>query len=342
MRISRPPLSGLPLIAAVVLVALIVGVSAAVMPGDEQAARLTIGIDGGYSHWSEAEIDARTELGAAVTRFEWEPGTALEESEETVLAAVEIDTRLHALLGANEIGDPIEYRDWVVEFLRYYGPNGTFWEEHPELDASRYAITTVELGNEPYLEGISPAEYADAIRPALEAIDDLELPVEVVVAAHAYGDDTSWVDGLYEVSPDLNSLVDAFALHPYWYGHPPDEPGPAGPFERIETLREAMDSHGGESISIQITEYGQSTAACGEECVSEEDQAADLAAMIDAVSSNPDWKVEMLSVFQLIDRGTDTGERELHFGLLREDGSPKPSYEIVRDAMQSRGDDLSG
>jgi hypothetical protein len=318
------------------VVALIVGVSAAVMSGDEQDVPLTIGVDGGYSHWSDSEIDARKELGAAVTRFEWEPGTPLDESEETVLAAVEIDTRLHALLGANELGDPIEYRDWVVEFIRYYGPNGTFWEEHPELDASRYAITTVELGNEPYLEGVSPADYANAIRPALEAIDDLDLPVEVVVAAQVYGDDTSWVDGLYEHIPDLNSLVDGFALHPYWYGHPPDEPGPAGPLERIETLREAIDSHGGESIPIQITEYGQSTAACGEECVSEEEQAADLAAMIDGVTSNPDWKVEMLSIFQLIDRGTDTEERELQFGLLREDGSPKPSYEGVRDAMQGQ------
>ncbi|HEX6689149.1 MAG TPA: hypothetical protein VF085_10865 [Solirubrobacterales bacterium] len=336
MRISRPRLYGLLLIAAVGLVALVVGISAAVMSGDEQDARPTIGIDGGYSHWSASEIEARAELGAAVTRFEWEPGTPLEEGEETVLAAVEIDTRLHALLGGNELGDPVEYRDWVVEFIRYYGPNGTFWAEHPELDASRYAITTVELGNEPYVEGISPAEYADAIRPALEAIDDLELPVEVVVPAQVYGDDTSWVDGLYEHSPDLNSLVDAFALHPYWYGHPPYEPGPAGSFERIETLRETIDSHGGESIPIQITEYGQSTADCGEECVSEEDQAADLAAMIDAVTSYPDWKVEMLSIFQLIDRGTDTGERELQFGLLREDGSPKPSYEVVRDAMRSQ------
>lgn len=324
------------LAAVVVLVALIVGVAAAVMPGDGQEGRLTIGIDGGYSHWSDAEIDARTELGAAVTRFEWEPGAPVEESEETVLAAVEIDTRLHALLGGNEIGDPIEYRDWVVELIRYYGRDGTFWEEHPDLDASRYAIETVELGNEPYVEGISPDEYADAIRPALEAIDDLQLPVEVVVAAQVYGDDTSWVDGLYEHIPDLSSLIDAFALHPYWYGHPPYEPGPASPFERIEALRAAIDSHGGGSIPIQITEYGQSTAGCGEECVSEEEQAADLAAMIDAITSNPDWKVELLSIFQLIDRGTDTDERELQFGLLREDGSPKPSYDVVRDAMQDQ------
>jgi hypothetical protein len=331
----RGPLRPALLIGLLALGAAIVVISVASTSGDDAKSSLTIGIDGGHSSWSSTEIEARAELGAAVTRHEWEPLTAMEDEEDTVLvAATEVDTRIQALLGGNELGDPLEYRDWVVEFIRYYGPGGTFWQEHPELDASRYAITTIELGNEPYVEGISPAEYADAIQPALEAIDSLELPVKVVIAGYVYGDDASWVDNLYERVPDLNSLFDAFALHPYWYGQPPDEPGPAGPFARIEALRGLMDSYGAESKPIYITEYGQSTAACGEECVSEEHQAADLAAMIDAVTSHPEWKVEMLSIFQLLDRGTETSERELQFGLLREDGSPKPSYEVVRAAMQ--------
>jgi hypothetical protein len=303
--------------------------------GDEAAGPLTIGIDGGHGGWSNPEIDARAELGAAATRFEFEPLSPMPRDEDKVLAAAgEIGTRIHALLGGNELGDPIEYRDWVVEFVRYYGPGGTFWREHPELDESRYAIRTVELGNEPYADGIPVAEYADAIRPSLEAIDRLELPVDVVVAGHVYGDDAYWIDGLYESIPGLNSLFDAFALHPYWYGHAPDEAGPGGPFARIAALRELMDSHGASSKPIYITEYGQSTADCGEECVSEDHQAADLGAMIDAVASNPDWNVEMLFIFQLIDRGTESSDRELQFGLLREDGSPKPSYDVVHEAMR--------
>jgi hypothetical protein len=320
------------------LAATIVGIWLAAISDRDQsheAVPLAIGIDGGHSSWSSSEIDHRAELGAAVTRHEWDPSSPVEDQEDVVLeAATDIRTRIHALLGGNEIGDPIEYRDWVVEFVRYYGPGGTFWQEHPELDSSRYAITTIELGNEPYVGEMSAEEYADAIHPTLEAIDSLQLPVEVILAGYVFGDDTSWVDTLYERIPDLNSLIGAFALHPYWYGHDPADPGPAGPFARIETLRAAMDSHGADSMPIYITEYGQSTASCGEECVSEEDQAADLAAMIDAVTSNPDWKVEMLSVFQLLDRGTDSSERELQFGLLREDGTPKPAYEIVRAAMQ--------
>jgi hypothetical protein len=56
--------------------------------------------------------------------------------------------------------------------------------------------------------------------------------------------------------------------------------------------------------------------------------------MIRAVRTRPDWKVGLLSVFQLVDRGTESENRELQFGLLREDGSKKPSYSIVRHAMQ--------
>jgi hypothetical protein len=319
------------------VVAAIAGIAMASMSdGGEERVPLAVGIDGGHASWSSGEIDARAELGAPVTRHEWDPSSPVDDEEDVVLeAATDVRTRIQALLGGNELGDQDEYRDWVVEFIEFYGPGGSFWQEHPTLDAERYAITTVELGNEPYAEGVSAEEYADAIQPALEAVAELGLPVKVVIAGYAYGEDSSWVDTLYDDIPDLNSLIDSFALHPYWYGHDPAEPGPAGSFARIDTLRRAMDAHGAESKPIQISEYGQSTALCGEECVSEEHQAADLGAMVDAVASNHGWKVEFLSVFQLLDRATDSEERELQFGILREDGSPKPAYEVVRDAVQA-------
>jgi hypothetical protein len=42
----------------------------------------------------------------------------------------------------------------------------------------------------------------------------------------------------------------------------------------------------------------------------------------------------MLLFFQLRDRGTESPDREVQFGLLRQDGTPKPAYPIVREAMQ--------
>jgi hypothetical protein len=296
---------------------------------------LVIGVDGGYSGWSDSEIVQREELGAAVTRHEWDPSEPVDEQDDVVeTAAGEIHTRLHALLGGNELGDPNQYREFVIAFVRRYGPGGSFWAEHPELDASRYAITTIELGNEPYFGEMSAPQYAATVRPVLEEIKRLRLPVSVVLPSRVYGKDTSWIDTLYSLIPNLNELFYAFADHPYWYAHDPAQVSPAGPFGRIETLRRRMNEHGANTKPIFITEYGESTANCGEECTSEAGQAEHLREMIEAIVARPDWGVKMLSVFQLRDRGTSSGDRELQFGLLRQDGSQKPSYAIVRAAMQ--------
>jgi hypothetical protein len=299
------------------------------------AGNLEIGIDGGYAGWSDTEIGERAELGAVVTRHEWDPSDPVDEQDEEVeIAAAEIHTRIHALLGGNDLGDADHYREFVVSFVRRYGVGGSFWAEHPELDAARYAITTIELGNEPYFGEMSPQEYATTVRPLLEEIQRLQLPVRVVLPSRVYGRDTVWIDTLYALIPNLNDLFHAFADHPYWYGHDPAEVSAAGPFGRIDVLRQRMNEHGANTKPILITEYGESTASCGEECISEAVQATHLKQMIDAIVTRPEWGVKMLSVFQLRDRGTASGDRELQFGLLRQDGSAKPSYAVVRDAMQ--------
>jgi hypothetical protein len=300
---------------------------------------LVVGIDGGYTGWSDDEIEERAELGAAVTRHEWDPTEPVDEQDDVMEAAFgEIRTEIHALLGGNQLGDPTHYREWVVEFIRYYGAGGSFWAEHPELDGSRFAITSIELGNEPYFGEMSAEEYAATVGPVLEEIKRLNLPVTVVLPSRVYGSNTSWMDTLYALIPNLNDYFDAFAEHPYWYGHEPASTGPAGPFGRIDTTRRRMNEHGANTKAIWITEYGESTAECGEECVGEDTQAAHLKQMLDAIVSRSDWGVKMISVFQLRDRGTESSDRERQFGLIREDGSAKPAYPIVESAMdQYRG-----
>ena len=295
---------------------------------------LVVGIDGGYTGWSDDEIEERAELGAAITRHEWDPTEPVDEQDDVMEAAWgEIHTKIHALLGGNQLGDPTHYREWVIEFVRYYGIGGSFWDKHPELDESRFAITSIELGNEPYFGEMSVEEYAAVVGPTLEEIKRLNLPVTVILPSRVYGSNTSWMDKLYTLIPNLNDYFDAFAEHPYWYGHEPASTGPAGPFGRIETTRRRMNEHGANTKAIWITEYGESTADCGEECVPEATQATHLRQMLDAIVSRPDWGVKMISVFQLRDRGTDSSDRERQFGLIREDGTPKPAYPIVESAM---------
>jgi hypothetical protein len=297
---------------------------------------LTVGIDGGYSGWWSEEIELRKALDAPVTRHQWEP---LEESvsaqDKFMLEATElVHTRIHAVLGGNDLGNATRYEEWVVAFIRRYGIGGSFWKEHPSLDESAYAITTFELGNEPYFQ-ISAQSYAESIRPTLEAVKALGLPAKLIVPTYTYGTNTSWTDTLYRVIPNLNSLFWAFAEHPYWYGHSPATTGnAASPFERIETQRRDMAAHGAGEKPLFITEYGESTAECGSECVDEAEQAEHIQALLDAVLAHPEWRVEMLIFFQLHDWAARTTNMQQQFGLLRSNGTPKPAYPIVRAAMQ--------
>ncbi len=298
---------------------------------------LAIGIDGGYGSWWAEEYEYRTALNAAVTRHEWDTSQAVDAQDNFVLEATSrVHTRIHATVGGNVLGDPTHFREWVVAFIRRYGVGGRFWSEHPGLDESRYAIRTFELGNEPYFGSMTASEYADTIRPTLDAVKQLDLPAKMIVVSYIYGTDTHWIDTLYQRIPNLNELFYAFADHPYWYGHDPAEMGDGNsPFERIETLRAKMAEHGAGDKPIYLTEYGESTANCGEECVTEPVQAAHIERMIDAAITRTEWKVEALFLYQLHDWATDSTNREQQFGLLREDGTEKPAYSIVQAALQN-------
>ena len=305
-------------------------------PAPPSSNSLVVAIDGGWGTWGSTETTHRAQLGAAVTRHEWDITEPVYQQDALVLkAASQIGTRIHALLGGNSLGNATSYREFVIGFVRRYGAGGSFWDLHPELDESRYAIDTIELGNEPYFGAMSASLYADTVRPTLEEIKRLGLPVKVVLAQRVYGSDTSWMDTLYTRIPNLNSLFYAFAEHPYWYAHDPAEVTSAGPFRRIDKVRQRMNEKGAAEKSIFLTEYGESTALCATECVSEAVQAEHLQKMLNAVITRDYWNVEMIAVFQLLDRGTNSSDREHGFGILRQNGSQKPVYSFVRGLMQT-------
>jgi hypothetical protein len=304
-------------------------------PGAFPGNGLTIAVDGGHGYWSDTEISYRAQLGAAVTRHEWDPTEPIDHQDEIVYAAAsKIHTRIHAQLGANWLGTASSYKEFVLGFIARYGLGGTFWKLHPELNEGAYAITTVELGNEPYFEDMSATLYADTVRPTLEAIKNQNLPVEVILVTRTYGTDTTWMDTLYSRIPNLNGYFYAFADHPYWYGHSPDEGTAAGPFGRISVLRKRMNEKGAADKPIWLTEYGQSTANCGSQCVSEATQKEHLQKILNAAITRTEWKIGMISVFQLRDRSLNSSDREHGFGLLRFDGGQKASYSMVRSLMQ--------
>ena len=74
------------------------------------------------SDWSDAEIGYRTQLGAAVTRHEWDPTEPIDHQDEIVYAAAaKIHTRIHAQLGANWLGTASSYKAFVLGFIAVAG-----------------------------------------------------------------------------------------------------------------------------------------------------------------------------------------------------------------------------
>ena len=182
---------------------------------------------------------------------------------------------------------------------------------------------------------MSATQYAETVRPTLEAVHNAGLPAQLVLPSVIFGTDTSWMDTLYTKIPNLNALFYAFADHPYWYGHSPAQSGNNdSPLDRIAELRKRMNEQGASTKPILITEYGESTANCGEKCVGEAEQAEHLQAMLKGVLTHPEWGVKMISFFQLHDWATNSTDREQQFGLLKQNGAPKPAYSIVESAMQ--------
>jgi hypothetical protein len=59
-------------------------------------------------------------------------------------------------------------------------------------------------------------------------------------------------------------------------------------------------------------------------------QAEDLAQLIDTAAARRDVGIELVTVYQLQDRGTHSKDRELQFGTVGEDGSFKPAWDAVR------------
>ena len=107
--------------------------------------RLALGIDGGYARLErQPKSTYRAALGAAVTRHEWDPADPVDApgrpgARRPRAKSTPASTPCSA---ATSSATPTHYRDWVVAFVRRYGLGGSFWDEHPELDDSRYAITT--------------------------------------------------------------------------------------------------------------------------------------------------------------------------------------------------------
>lgn len=152
------------------------------------------------------------------------------------------------------------WRSFLGSAVRRYGPDGVFWDEHPELP--RRPITEWQIWNEPNSPGFykpapSPRDYANLVVAAGEAIHGQDPDARVVLGG-MYGNPTGpgskvisaseFLGRLYE-RPGFATQFDGVAVHPY--------SGRIGGVKaQVRKLVNASRSAGDNGVAFYVTELG--------------------------------------------------------------------------------------
>ena len=158
-----------------------------------------------------------------------------------------------------------QWKGFVKEAARRYGPGGVFWTLHPELPAR--PITIYQVGNEPNLPfffggKVGVRRYRDLLKATATALR-ATLPNVIVVGAGIFHYRTvagsvsmkKYLTRFYRL-PKVRRWFDVMALHPY-------APRPKGVIATVRGARRIMRrAHDGRT-PIWITEFGWTTGGVG-------------------------------------------------------------------------------
>lgn len=232
---------------------------------------------------------------------------------------------------------------WNRNVQRYAPNNAKDYADALAWAVRRYGnrVAAWEIWNEPnepdYLVADDPAAaYAPLVRaayPAAKAAD----PGTTIVAGSLANSDYEFTERLLKLGVGGN--FDAWSIHPYSEDRSPLSPGVAGWSKAslaagVPQVRQTLLRYG-QNRPLWLTEFGWSTCnvrgqRAYENCVDEPVQAQYLRQAYEHMAS---WSYVKVGVwFKLQDTTSDHGNRNDNFGLLRFDGSEKPSFGAFRDA----------
>jgi hypothetical protein len=227
-----------------------------------------------------------------------------------------------AQAGTNVPADPSTYAAFARNAALHYAPKG---------------VHHFEIWNEPNLTGffstMSVSRYTSLLKaayPAIHAADSQAVVLSaglspVASTGATYTSATDFMAGIY--SNGGKGSFDAVGFHPYsWPLFPSNTAGWNGWMimsGNSTSIRSIMVANGDSAKQIWITEFGAPSNNVGE---------ANQAAMIQEAFDMARGLNFMgpLFVYTYKDRGTDTSDTENFFGLIRYNGSQKPSYSTFK------------
>jgi arabinogalactan endo-1,4-beta-galactosidase len=240
--------------------------------------------------------------------------------------------------------DPAKFAKFSVEAVKRYAPQG---------------IHTWEIWNEPNFgknwgtQG-NVAGYAELLKQTSVAIKAQDPTAFIVLSgtgpAATNGEDISPLDFLeqfYQLG--TKSYFDAVGFHPYSFPVPPTYNENWNAWNQISgttrSMRSIMAANGDASKPIWLTEYGAPTGGPGIMAsksnyhlddapthVTEELQSIMMTEAITAVSQSAGFGP--MFWYSYIDQGTSSSDNENFFGILRADGSKKPTYTTLQTLLK--------
>lgn len=246
-------------------------------------------------------------LNAQTTRLEHDWNQPLTELDAKVNASLQVNAKPIILLTGTRAPNITQYIDVAKEVaLRY-----------------RYNNIGVEIWNEPNTErfwGSTPSvdEYAALLTASYASIKSVAPETRVILGGPAATpDDHLWIQSVLQLAQ-----ADAVGVHPY-------ATTPNGVIERVNRVRALT------YLPISVTEFGWgsfSPNCTGSLCVDEDAQANYLATSL-YLLSNLGYVSDAI-IYELQDAPVCI-QWDCVAGLIRKDGTHKPSYNIFQNFNQS-------
>jgi len=219
--------------------------------------------------------------------------------------------------------DPAAYGRFARAAALRYGPLGVHhWELWNEPNVSEF-----------WEPAPDPAAYAALLKAGAGAIRSADPAATIVSAGLAPAADRSdgagvsprtFLRGVYDAG--AGPALDAVGVHPYSFPDPPLTPEPYNTFFTLPETYQVMVDHGDGAKRIWGTEFGFPTGA-SKRAVSDEEQADRLREGYDQ------WRrwsfTGPLFWYSHRDR-TNNQASEDNFGLVTNDGRPKPALAALR------------
>jgi polysaccharide biosynthesis protein PslG len=280
----------------------------------------------GVHHYSWSDIDKQV-VALARNGLQWEPLLCFSATWGS-----SVDGDYNAAPRGTE-----NFALFAAALTKRYGPDGSFWTEHPELP--KLPVTAYEIWNEEnakvYWHPSTPEDYADLYAASRSAIKSVDPRARVVLGGLAASNGGSviapadFLRAMYAHRPDLKGNVDAIGFHPY-------AQDPQSVYAKIAEFRHDLDDIAGSGVPLELTEIGWTTVDVSES------QRADYMRDVTSTLAHTDCNVERVSAYAWLGPEQNASDREQWFGIARADGSNKPTADayaaVVKRARADAGD----